>query len=204
MRRFVPLVPLLAVLMLSACASERAASPASPSPSSSTGASGTTAPLIPTPEGPEADTDGATLDDLTAPVDPQEQALEDSWQLPGPSGTVPQIALRFIQALQRGDDLAADRELTSFNRLSLSFKGMWQLHVVMSDVRRHAGLAAAGRCTRARQIAHEAAVVECGHRRVVLKVVANRLSRGVSLSDWTAHYDVYRGSHTHAYTTIAF
>jgi hypothetical protein len=197
MRRAVSLFALLAVLALSGCSSERAASPAPTPVGDAPPASAVSPTAFPEPQ------ETVALP-LVEPLDPQQQALEDAWRLPDPRGTVPQIALRFLQALQRGDDLAAERDLTHAHRFALSFGDLWELRVVMSDIRRHAGLAGASRCTRAAQIDRAAAVVTCGRRRVVLSVNAARWDRGVKVSDYTAHYDVYRGPHTHAYTTIEF
>jgi hypothetical protein len=117
-------------------------------------------------------------------------------------GTGPQIALRFVQALQRRDDLAAARTLTTLSRLSLSNGTMPHLHRVMGDVAKNARLASAGRCTTARALTREAAVVHCGTQRIVVHVLADRWSSGVQIDPWHPQYDVYRGPHTHAYTAL--
>jgi hypothetical protein len=128
--------------------------------------------------------------------------LEQVWRADPPRGTGPEIALRFLRALQRGDDVAADRELYVFGRQQFSPSGMWLLHRVMSDVRRNAGLAQAGRCTRTGRLAKESAVVTCGRIHVVVHVLADDLAHGVQISDWHVHHDVFRGPHTHAFTTF--
>ena len=195
MRRSLTLLALLLVLPVSACG--RAEAPAPP------------------PVGDVVDDVGVAPDELSAdptpdvsisvapdpPEDPMQKALEDSWH-PDPRGTVAQISLRFVQALQRGDDIAALRQLDREERLWLSFRDVWTLHRVMSDVRKNAGLADAGPCSRVRQLSKAAAVVTCGERHVVVNADPWVGLTGVRLSDWTLHHDVFHGPHTHAYTLM--
>jgi len=132
------------------------------------------------------------------PVDP----LDEIAFAPDPLGTSPQIALRFLKALQRGDDLAADRELGLSARFELSRSGIGYLHRVMSDVRGHAGLSQAGPCTRARVLAEESVVAFCGQQRVVVHVWHDVFGRTVEIGGWWVHDDAFRGRHTHAFTQL--
>jgi hypothetical protein len=194
--RRVLLLAVLSALSLSACASQTR-----PGPPVNTRATTLPAPVQTDP----AELDPAPGPEQTPYEDPQARALRDSWPATDPRGTMPQIALRFLRALQRGDDLAAERELSSPNRERLSFDDLWTLHRVMSDVRRNAGLSGSGGCTRVWQISTEAVVAVCGRRHVVVNLdPGDDLLPGVHLSDWTRHYDVFHGPHTHAYTTIDF
>jgi hypothetical protein len=118
-----------------------------------------------------------------------------------PTGTGPQIALRFLLALQRHDDIGAARTLTGIGRLSASLHGEAHLHRVMADVAAHARLATAGRCTSAARLNHDAAVVTCGTRKIVVHV-SDGLFAGVQLAPWHPRGDVYRGPHTHAFTAL--
>ena len=187
----VPLVALLA-LLLGGCAARPTAAPL----------------VVIAPPASRAAAAPETVDtevDLgsDAAADESDQDLLDRvWRAHDPGGTGAQIALRFLQALQRGDDVTAEMELTYSSRFELSFTDLWTLHRVMTDVRRNAGLADAGPCSHAARLAMESAVVTCGRRHVVVHVPTNSLSRGVDISDWFVHYDVYRGQHTHAFTAI--
>jgi hypothetical protein len=120
---------------------------------------------------------------------------------PAPTGSGPLIALRFLRALQRHDDLAAGHELYSLTRLLISDRRDRFLTTLMDDVRTHAALDTAGPCTHARSLNDESAVVTCGHTKVVVHVLSG-FARGVQLADWRTHRDVYPGRHTHAYTTL--
>jgi hypothetical protein len=120
---------------------------------------------------------------------------------PDPTGTGPQIALRFLRALQRRDDIAAAGTLTAIGRLSVSLHGEAHLRRVMVDVANHARLATAGPCTRAVRLNPDAAVVTCGTRKIVVHV-ADGFVAGVQLAPWHPRGDVYRGPHTHAYTAL--
>jgi hypothetical protein len=119
-----------------------------------------------------------------------------------PTGSGPTIALRFLRALQRGDDLAADRELYQMGRDLIARHDLTFLHAVMNDVRVHAKLAHTGPCARAQQLNRESAVVSCGHQHVVVHVLHDQWGSGVQIAGWHTHHDVYRGPHSHAYTTI--
>jgi hypothetical protein len=116
-------------------------------------------------------------------------------------GTGPQIALRFLRALQRHDDIAAARTLTDIARLAASLHGEAHLHRVLADVAARAHLATAGRCTSARRVNPDAAVVTCGARRIVVHV-SDGFGAGIQLAPWHPRGDVYRGPHTHAYSDI--
>lgn len=120
---------------------------------------------------------------------------------PDPTGTGPQIALRFLRALQRHDDIAAARTLTAIGRLSVSLHGEAHLRRVMADVAAKARLATAGPCTSAARLNPEAAVVTCGARKIVVHV-AEGIDVGVQLAPWHPQGDVYRGPHTHAYSDL--
>lgn len=120
---------------------------------------------------------------------------------PDPTGTGPQIALRFLRALQRRDDIAAAGTLTAIGRISVSLHGEAHLRRVMADVAANARLVQAGPCTRAARLNHDAAVVTCGARKIVVHV-ANGILAGVQLAPWHPRGDVYRGPHTHAYTAL--
>ena len=138
----------------------------------------------------------------SAPTDDELPDLLAIWLGPDPRGTGPQVALRFMKALQRHDDLAADRELHHFDRFLFEEGDLALLHRAMDDVRRNAGLAHAGPCTAAARVADEVAVVTCGALHVVVHVVATRHVRGVQINELHARKDVYRGSHTHAFTSL--
>jgi hypothetical protein len=130
------------------------------------------------------------------------------WMADEPRGSVPSIALRFLQSVQRGDDLAADRQLYHFDRYLFIGSDLGLLHRTMNDVRRHAGLAGAGLpgagpCVRATRLAREMAVVLCGRIRVVVHVAGEADDeRGVQINERHVRHDVYRGAHTHAFTQI--
>ena len=127
-----------------------------------------------------------------------------SWLLlaEAPAGTGPEIALRFLRALQAGNDLAAARELSQAGRFWLAVDGPGMLHAVMRDVAAHARLNGAGACTSARQLNAEAALVNCGRTRVVVHVMASTLGSGVQIAPWHSRGDVVRGAHTHAFTSL--
>lgn len=203
MRRYLPLLALVAVLPLTACGRSHGLAPASSAGHAAD--ADLTDPGLVTPGffAPDpADEPSPEPIAVDPPEDPDQTALEDSWRGPEPRGTVAQISLRFLQALQRGDDLAADRELAKRVRFTLSMGDLWQLHRVMSDVRKNAGLADAGPCRHAAQLSREAAVVTCGRRHVVVNAGTLASPNGVRIDDWTAHYDVFHGPHTHAYTLM--
>ena len=157
-------------------------------------------------------------DDITAPtVEPTPEATSDGsvevrktgnetlddlfWQ-DDPTGTGPQIALRFVRALQQRDYLTAARQLDGGGRLALSGDTIGHLRRVMDDVRTKAKLTGSGRCTTASALTRESAVVRCGTRRVVVHVLNTAHYAGVEIDPWHPQYDVYRGQHTHAYTAL--
>ena len=119
-----------------------------------------------------------------------------------PAGTPEQIALRFVQAVQRHDDVGADRELDLLYRLYFSPDHAQLLHRVMADVRRNAQLDGAGVCDRAFPVSSGVVVVRCARLHVVVHVGDDQLFQGVCIGGWYAHDDVYRGAHTHAFTRI--
>jgi hypothetical protein len=129
-------------------------------------------------------------------------ALEELFWQDDPTGTGPQIALRFVRALQRRDYVAAARELDGGGRLALSGDTMGHLRRVMDDVYTNAKLTGAGRCTSASELTRESAVLRCGTRRVVVHVLNTSLYSGVEIDPWHPQYDVYRGPHTHAFTAL--
>ena len=189
-------------LLLAACAPDPQRLSADPSPSASVEA-------VPVESTYLADLE--QVQELSDLIDEDADITEPPSELPlltqvyladQPSGSGPQIALRFLQALQRGDDVGADRELYSFGRMMLSGSDMRPLHRIMADVRRHARLAGAGRCSRAVALTKESAVVSCGRVQVVVHVLHDEYSTGVQISDWHVHHDIYRGPHTHAFTTL--
>lgn len=127
--------------------------------------------------------------------------LTQIWLADPPPGSGPVIALRFLQALQRDDDVNAGMQLHIFNRQAMLGRDDGFLHRVMNDVRKNARLAQAGPCTTARRLSSESAVVTCGRQHVVVHVVTD-MSNGVQLGGWLTHHDVYRGPHSHAYNTL--
>jgi hypothetical protein len=130
------------------------------------------------------------------------ETLDDLFWQDDPTGTGPQIALRFVRALQQRDYLTAARQLDGGGRLALSGDTMSHLRRVMDDVHTKAKLTGAGRCTTASALTRESAVVRCGARRVVVHVLNTTHYAGVEIDPWHPRYDVYRGTHTHAYTDI--
>lgn len=128
--------------------------------------------------------------------------LAQAWLDDDPTGTGPQVALRFLQALQDHDDLAADRQLYGWERMMFAGRDMEFLHAVMNDVRRNADLDDAGRCRDAEWVDSDNVAVDCGNTTVVVSLYAGTLASGVRISDWDGHDDGYAGSHTHAYTTF--
>jgi len=128
--------------------------------------------------------------------------LVKAWLDDDPTGTGPQIALRFLQALQDHDDLAADRELSGLGRMTLATRDLDYLHAVMNDIRRNAGLDDAGRCRDADWADSDHVAVDCGNTTFVVKVFDDAPASGVRISDWDGHDDAYHGPHTDAYTTF--
>lgn len=138
----------------------------------------------------------AATDDSTG-----RQQLTELILIDQPAGTGPEIALRFLRALQRGDDMAAARELFIGGRSWLAADGEAVMHTVMRDVAKNAGLASAGRCTSAEAVSKEAAVVRCGRTNVVVHVLADAAASGVEIAWWHPRRDAFPAPHTHAFTT---
>lgn len=143
--------------------------------------------------GPEA----ASTEDIRSPLE-ELPVLSQIWLADEPPGTGPQIALRFLQALQRHDDLAADRELYREDREWVAEADRATLARVLEQVRRNARLHRAAPCTGAVRLNAEAALVSCGALRVVVHVLHDELASGVQIGQWAYHHDVYRRPHTHA------
>jgi len=195
-RTLLPVAALLALLATAGCTSTLSA-PSGPGPSAAT-----------TPE--RASSSRSTGSDVLTTDDDVDQVAEDTaaiteeleelWLSNVPPGTAPQIALRFMQALQRRDDLAAARQLLSTWRIS----DAWELHRVMNDVRHHADLAGAGPCARALVFREGQVIVSCGRRRVMVQATADSITRGVSIFDRPMPFGEapYRHPHTWAITTV--
>jgi hypothetical protein len=200
---------------LSACGQSSAA-PTAPPATSPTASSAQTPdsaaePAMPLPDegaAGEAGHDGRTpihpldvlIDDMTGHSD--RDKLRRLFLADQPAGTGPQIALRFLQALQDRDDYRAAHELYIAGRTLLAQHDIAFLHRVMRDVAFNAGLDAAGRCTSADRLTAETAVVTCGGQRVVVHVLDDPEGSGVQISDRHPAVDTYAGPHTHAFTTI--
>lgn len=120
-----------------------------------------------------------------------------------PTGSGPQIALRFLRALQAGDDALAESQLSLVARGYFATAPAGRLHEVLRDVADNAELQVAGPCATAERLTAESVVVHCGRVNVVVHVLDDPLLAGVQLSDWHGRYDVFRGPHTHAVTTVA-
>lgn len=178
---------------------------------------------VPVPEPPAAPTVIVAIPDLpdieveptsaptpsTSPTDDSvdvratgNETLDDLFWQNDPKGTGPQIALRFLRAVQQRDYLAAAQQLNSRSRLTLSNETMSHLRRVLDDVHTNAKLEGAGRCTSASEVTRTSAVVRCGTRRVVVHVESTSYYAGVNIHRAHPPYDVYRGPHTHAYTAL--
>ena len=122
-----------------------------------------------------------------------------------PAGNREQIALRFLRALQAHDDLAADRELTGFDRGEFGVVGhLGALHEVMDDVRRNTQIDTAECCTAAHEIGNDSVLLHCGQTTVLVHVLHHGPDAGVVISDWDDWSDTYPGPHARAYTTVEF
>lgn len=117
-----------------------------------------------------------------------------------PTGTGPQIAQRFLRALQVGDDLTAAQQLSAGERITAALHDMKWLHRVMDDVRRHAHLQGAVPCSRTDWVNRDAAVVTCGVQQILVHVRSEGFMPGVQIDSYFPHDDVYLGPHSHAYT----
>lgn len=167
-----------------------------PAPESATSAPAPVTAATPTVEQPAT---------RLAPVHPQSlrywlpkytQTLMDTQD---PTGSAPEVALRFLRDLQSGDYLQAAQQLSAGERLAFALHSRHWLDRVMADVIDHAGLRAAAPCTRASWVNTEAAVVTCGTQQVVVHARSG-LVPGVQVSRYFPHDDIYLGAHTHAYT----
>jgi hypothetical protein len=130
-------------------------------------------------------------------------ALPELIRADQPTGTGPQIALRFLQALQTGNHVAAALELLVGGRAWLAADGAEVLHAVMRDVASNARLDDAAPCTGATRLNTEAAVVRCGQTNVVVHVLDDEVASGVQIAPWHPRWDMFRAPHTHAFTTFA-
>lgn len=137
------------------------------------------------------------------PVPSAEQTqLRELFFADPPTGTGPQIALRFLQALQAGQDFTAAHELYIAGRTLLAQHDLAFLQQVMDDIRNNAGLRAAPRCSTATPVNAEAAAVRCGQLTVVVHVMADEYGSGVQISDAHPAGDSYRAPHSHAFTRL--
>lgn len=137
------------------------------------------------------------------PVPSAEQTqLRELFLADPPTGTGPQIALRFLQALQAGQDFTAAHELYIAGRTLLAQHDLAFLQQVMDDIRNNAGLSAAPRCSTATPVNAEASAVRCGQLTVVVHVMADEYGSGVQISDAHPAGDSYRAPHRHAFTLL--
>jgi hypothetical protein len=171
----------------------------SPAPAAPTASPDVPDIVIAIPEVPAVDP--LDIDDLTVDLGIADQPIDRLPYEGDTDGTGPQIALRFLRALQRHDDTAAARTLTDIARLSVSLHGAAHLRRVLADIAANARLAQAGPCTTARRLNPDAAVVTCSARRIVVHV-SDGFYTGVQLAPWHPRGDVYRGPHTNAYSAI--
>lgn len=207
-------LPLVLLTVLSGCAPSPAASPAS-SPAASPAApdrpvdaaAATSAPPSPVP----VDDGGIDWEGIEAAWEAERAAewarkplMERIWRAEPPTGTDAEIALRFVRALQRRDDEAAAVELSAAMRdVFLASMPVAHLRRVLADVRRNAGVARGAACTQAWRLDADSVAVACGTLRVVVHMATGDDSRGVNLTAWRAHRDVYRGAHRHAFVSPA-
>jgi hypothetical protein len=200
---------------LAACGQSSAAPTAppatSPAPSSAPTRDSAAEPATPHPDhgaAGDAKHEGRTpihpldvlIDDMTGHSDSDK--LRQLFLADQPTGTGPQIALRFLQALEDRDDYRAAHELYIAGRTLLAQHDITFLHRVMRDVAYNAALDTAGRCTTAERLTAETAVVSCSEQRVVVHVLDGPEGSGVQISDRHPAVDTYAGPHTHAFTTI--
>jgi hypothetical protein len=154
------------------------------------------------PDDALSEQESTLADDLPDLTQPTPKPLDAILFGPDPSGPSQNIALRFVRALQRHDDLAADRELTRRGREVISYRGMGYLRRLMNDVRRNARIEHTGPCTRAAVLDDDSVAVQCGPQVVIVHVQNDRLFTGVQVSGWFTHDDVYPGPHSHAATEL--
>lgn len=117
-----------------------------------------------------------------------------------PDGSGPQIALRFLRALQAGEYLRAAQQLSPGERITVALHSASWLRNVMVDVVDNAQLTGSASCTTAASVSEQAAVVSCGWLRVVVHVRTGFMP-GVQINSFFPHDDVFLGPHTHAFTT---
>lgn len=122
--------------------------------------------------------------------------------LPDPVGPAPALALRYLQALQRGDWLGAARLLAHPERARLSTTDMAFVERVGRDVLHNAGGRRLGPCTASRYLNRDAAVLRCGTVTVVVHVEHLEPSPGVKIDRIFSHDDRHVGPHTHADTAL--
>lgn len=149
--------------------------------------------------------DDVVASSTPAPVEgarPGRTRLQELYFLPHPVGSGPQIALRFMQALQAKDVYAAAAELYIVGRTHFATEDEAELRRVLGDVARNAGIQDAGICTSSRPLDATSSAVFCGPRAVLVHVLADRYGSGVQLSDRHPRFDVFDGPHTHAFTTL--
>src|SRR3954447_11262160 len=168
-------------------------------------AGSTAAPTAPTKAIPPI---AATVASAPPPVTPRSTSSRDRF-LPrftdvllrseDPAGSGPQIALRFLRALQAGKYLHAAQQLSAGERITIALGSESRLQRVMTDVVGNAELAKAGLCTDAGPVNEEAAVVTCGWLRVVVHVRTGFMP-GVQINSYFPHDDVFLGPHSHAFT----
>jgi hypothetical protein len=147
------------------------------------------------------DASPAAPSEQPSPV-PVSPLLRDVWSDVVPEGSATQIALRFLVALQHGDEQAAVRELSLVGRSYFAVHDGEVRHLILRDVAAHAALAHAGPCTSADRLTAEAVVVRCGRANIVVHVLDDPLAPGVQLAPWHVRHDVFHGPHTHAFTTV--
>jgi hypothetical protein len=198
--------------VLAGCGRPAAAPSAQPSPSPAVSSHTPRPDAAPAVPAPSEETTGAGQAPTPSPAHRHEVPVRDvtseTDQLrllmlaDHPTGTGPQIALRFLQALQDGADLRAAHELYVLGRSLLAQHDMPFLHRVMRDVASNARLDRSGPCTTAERLTADAAVVICGEQHVVVHVLDGPYGSGVQLSDRHPAFDVYAGPHSHAFTTI--
>ena len=147
---------------------------------------------------PEPAVDDVVVDDGTT-----SDGLAGLASAPDPVGSPVSVALRFLQAVARGDELAAAHQLAWQERLKLSRTDPWVLERVVSDVRRHARLTGRSACRHARPYDDRSVLVACGPVRVLVKIDPTGLGgNGVLVLSGPAP-DRYRHAHTFAYSTVA-
>ncbi|MDP9183575.1 MAG: hypothetical protein M3P04_12475 [Actinomycetota bacterium] len=196
MRRCLPVLALVTTALLTSCSGPAAAPHASPDAVRALAALDASAP------GSDPSVDGR-IDDSAA----EAKALEEAFWAPDPRGSTAQIALRFLQALQRQDDLAALRQLGQLERQKIAEADVWALHRVMNDVRRNAHVNGSGACGFAKAFDEDDVLVACGQQRVMVHLDPSPVLGGgvevLAAYSWIAWpKDPYRHAHTLAYSSV--